>query len=770
MKTIFRIAKLELNLLFYSPVAWLLLLVFLFQSNLIYTEALDRGFIFQGLGKLQQLLTAELFVPEDRDFGIFYDIFGTLYLYLPLLTMGLISREMSSGTIKLLYSSPLNIRSIVLGKFVAMMGYCLLLTMCLGIISVAAVINIRAADYGILLSGMLAMYLLLCTYSAIGLFMSCLTSYQIVAAIYTLAAFALINYIGNVGQDINIIRSITDYLSITGRTENIREGLVNSKDVIYFLVLICMFLEFSITRLQGIRKPGNRVFRAGKYIIISISGLVIGYVSSLPGIIAYYDATATKTRTITPRTQEIIKATGNKPLEITSYVNLLEQNYWLISPDKINNDKKRWEKYLRFKPDTKFNYIYYYDYPLLDDSLSPFKDKLNTDLAKRAEQMAKAREINLAEILPPNQIRNMIDLRKEYNRYLMQLKCGDKTTNLRLYDDPRGRPYPSEMEVAAAFNRLIRKPPKAVFLEGEKERVTGKMGDHEYRLLASEATYRNALINQGFDIDTISLRAREIPSDITILVIADPQESFDTTVLEKLKKYIDKGGNMLIAGEPGKQNILNPLLEQLGITMSPGTVIRDNKDDAPDFIFSEFTKSGKDLHGSLLKNLNKNLKVSMAGTAGLYYVHKDSFLVEPILITDTAAWLKKSAVAQDSGPVLFSPENGDVKGCIATGLAIKRKLNGKEQRIVVLGDADCLSNIEQERHYPKTANVMFGMSVFGWLANNEFPVDVSRPASIDDRLNLHIDGLFALKVFMNAILPVFILVVMSVTLIKRSRR
>jgi len=99
--------------------------------------------------------------------------------------MGLISREINGGTIKLLYSSPVKIQQIVFGKYLAMMVYSLVLIAIVGIFMIAGMFNIKSADGGMLLSGTLGFYLLLCTYSAIGLFMSCLTTYQVVAAVST---------------------------------------------------------------------------------------------------------------------------------------------------------------------------------------------------------------------------------------------------------------------------------------------------------------------------------------------------------------------------------------------------------------------------------------------------------------------------------------------------------------------------------------------------------------------------------------------------------
>lgn len=118
--------------------------------------------------------------------GLFPNMLVHLYLYIPLLTMGLMSREYSSGSIKLLYSSPVSSIQIIFGKFLSMMIYSLILVGILFLFVGFTAWNVPSFDMSLALSGLLGIYLVICSYAAIGLFMSCLTSYQVVAAVATL--------------------------------------------------------------------------------------------------------------------------------------------------------------------------------------------------------------------------------------------------------------------------------------------------------------------------------------------------------------------------------------------------------------------------------------------------------------------------------------------------------------------------------------------------------------------------------------------------------
>ena len=150
MKKIFKIAKLELSILFYSPVAWLAIAIFMVQNGIgffgmlgSYQEALSMG------NKIDNL-TYALF-PDLN--GLFDSVVQNLYLYIPLITMGLMSRELHSGSIKLLLSSPVKIREIVLGKYLSMVGYAAILILILCLYAVAGSLIIRNPDIKLIVSG-----------------------------------------------------------------------------------------------------------------------------------------------------------------------------------------------------------------------------------------------------------------------------------------------------------------------------------------------------------------------------------------------------------------------------------------------------------------------------------------------------------------------------------------------------------------------------------------------------------------------------------------
>jgi ABC-2 type transport system permease protein len=806
MKTTFEIAKTELELLFYSPIAWFLLVAFLFQCGLAYTGALEGLLTEQEMGgiglKYMTFLTSRIFRPP---FGIWSDLAGKLYLYLPLLTMGLMSREINAGTIKLLYSSPIKVKEIILGKFLAMMFYNLVLISALLLIALCGLYNIQSPDAGLLFSGLFGMYLLLCTYAAIGLFMSCLTAYQVVAALSTLVLLAVLNYVGTLWQGIDFVRDLTYFLSISGRADHMLQGLITTKDILYFLVIIGAFLGFSIYKLQGDRESRPAWVKASRYALIVVCTLTIGYIFSRPGFIGYIDTTATQSMTLAANAQKILKETGDAPIEVTSYVNLLDGRFWFGRPDQRNQDMVRWEPYLRFKPDISFKYVYYYD---SSDDKNQFKYNPGMTVKSLAEQFTKSMKMDMSMFRTPAEIHKLIDLRPERNRYVMQLKYKNRVTFLRLFNDPIT--FPTETETAAALKRLMQaKMPKIAFVQGELERSIDKVGDRHYKILTNEITFRNSLVNQGFDVTTVTLKDQDIPRDITALVIADPKVAFDTVTLMKIQQYIAAGGNLLIAGEPGKQALLNPLLQPLGVQMMDGMLVEKNTDFSPDLVQSFLTPivTGftKKLHG----DAEDSLCVTMKGAAALSYRTDGPFTINPLVMTEEKySWNKKvrpdaetiesdedatvsgegmTVMASSPGVIVegpktkekinpafkglsYSPQQGDRKGPLPVVLGLTRTINGRQQRIVVSGDADFLSNSELARNNIQTCNFDFSTALFSWFSNGEFPIDSYRPPSKDKRLTLTDQGFYFLRIFLLGILPGLLLIIGSILLIRRKRK
>jgi ABC-2 type transport system permease protein len=167
--------------------------------------------------------------------------------------MRLISEERRQQTLTFLFSAPLSIIDIVLGKFVGLVSF---LTIVILLISgMMSTLNLWAEiDFGFIGANTLGLWLLTAAFAALGLFMSSLTQQPVVAAILTfIALFALMILDYFFASDPN---SVMNYLSLMRHFEPFSRGLLDTRDIAYFLLFILTFLTLTVRRLDADRLRG----------------------------------------------------------------------------------------------------------------------------------------------------------------------------------------------------------------------------------------------------------------------------------------------------------------------------------------------------------------------------------------------------------------------------------------------------------------------------------------------------------------------------------
>nr|WP_315174001.1 Gldg family protein [uncultured Flavobacterium sp.] len=753
MKTIYRIAKTELNTMFYSPVAWVVLVIFSIQSSWKFFDTLERFEKAQKIGEGLNNITQTVFSGYS---GLFTEMQNYLYLYVPLLTMGLMSREINSGSIKLLLSSPIKIKEIVLGKFLAIASYCILFMAILGILGVVAYFSIENVDVTFILSGLIGLYLLVCTYAAIGLFMSCLTSYQVVAAISTLVVLAGLNFIGTLWQSVDYVRDITYFLSIAGRANQMIEGLIVSKDVFYFILVSTLFIGLSVFKLQTGRDAQTTSKRVMKYASLVTVVLALGYITSIAPLTFYKDMTFTKSNTLTASSQDIVSKIEG-PITITTYANLLDINYFMVMPFSQNQDVASFSQYSRFLPQLKMDYVYYYD---TSNNTALYAQNPGLNDKQLAEKLIETQDLKLKKLYAPKEIAKIIDLKPEQNRVIRTVEYNGKKTFLRMFDDLYKVPF--EKEISASLKRLISTPVKVVFTTGSMERSIEKNGDKNYKIGVNEITFRNSLVNQGFDVAAIDINAQNIPEQTDILVVADPKAKLSQGAIDRISKYIDKGKNVMLLAEPETNTALEAITNKLGIAFTNQALVQESGDNSPDFLVTEFQKN---IDSTFIKLNKSNYPIPVVGSSGITIAKNTGFKTTPLLKTNAQpVWESPLGINAITEEIKRKPSAKSVPLI----MALTRKISGKNQKIIVSGDADLMSNSELNR--PQSGTFQFVTDVFSWFSDYKFPIDTTRPKSIDNTITISTNQLYSTKIIIIGLFPLLIMLSGAFILIRRNRR
>ncbi len=823
MKMIIKIARVELQKMFYSPIAWLVLIIFAVQSGITLMGTINRIIITSGLGYYTSNLTNRLYIR------LFVEVLRNLYLYIPLLTMGLLSREFSSGSIKLLYSSPVSNEQIVLGKFLSMMVFGLAMIVILFLGCLYGFFTIKNYDFPLIATGLLGIYLLICTYSAIGLFMSSLTSYQVVAAMGSFTAFFVLEKADSMWQGVELVRDITYWLSISGRSDTFIRGLICSEDVLYFILVSGLFIAFTIFRLKGIREKSPKYISFARYAGAFIIVALLGYVSTIPSLMKYHDSTYTKVNTLTKNSQEVISKLKGK-IKITTYVNIFGKNGWEGLPQYINRDLERYEQYRRFKPDIRMKYKYYYDLPVQKDVLENHNRRFaGMTLEKTLTKVCKVYDVNEDRFKPGKDYAQEIPLESELNRCVRKIETEDgKVAYLRIYDDMMK--FPDESQKTAAFKKVTMELPLVGFVKGHEERDVDDFGSRGYFRLAKEKPFRYSLINNGFDITECEL-STPVNKSIDILIIADAKTVFSDQEIKNLNDYIDRGGNLIIACDRKRQEFMNPLVERFGVKFMGGQVVEYNKGYTQDMVTGEFTPAGKKIAYQFEQIAQGEGCVCMEGVVGIEYDNTGDFKATPVLISDTmknmpasndpellkqlekaqkAKKEEEEEVKSDMDPLLkmiqnqkaeekseednsveyigswneldtkdfidniaiYNSEQGEAGGPVTMALALERKVGSKSQKIMILGDADCFSNGEFSRSRTgiKAMNFKMATGMFFWLSDNEVPIDIRRPAPIDNEIYTKDGDIPFLNALYKIIIPVLLAVAFLLIWLRRKGR
>jgi len=768
-KIITRIARTELATLFYSPVAWLLLLAFACQVGI------DFGTIITEIAKIPVMdreitfsITAGVVLGHN---GLYEAIQDTIYLYIPLLTMNLMSREYASGSIKLLYSSPVNSIQIVLGKFLSMVVFALIFLVILALPMIALDYTTPNIDVPLILAALLAMFLLILTYCSVGLFMSTLTSYQIVAAVATFSTLTFLNYIGKIGQSSPFLRDITYWLSLKGRASEMVGGLICSDDIVYFLVVIAMFLAFSVIILSNEKTHRPLWNRALRYVGVLAFAVLVGYISSRPSMMSFHDATYSKQNTLSTASQEVMNQLEG-PMTITTYVNLFDSEFDEASPRNQLADRTRFKQYTRFKPEIKMKYVYYYTTPTDTAFLAKYPGMTIEEIVA---DVAKKKKINPKKLVTAESLKEEIDLKEENYRFVRVIERGSgEKARLRLYDDMFH--HPKEPEISAAMKKMLVDPVKVGALVGHGERSIKKGGDRDYSIFATRQRMRNSMINQGFDVVEVNLaEIKDVPENINILIVPEMRQAMTDEELAAVDRFIERGGNMVVLADVGRQEVMNPLLARLGMRMKEGQIAQPSQINPYHLVLSRSTPLAADTLKGIYRTIRANLSynaITMPGAVALEVVDTTVFKPMVLLSTDTLkTWVEtKTTDFIEETPVCDSIA-GERIASYPTAVALTRMHNGKQQRLLVLGDADCWSNAElmASRKGINAHNFSMIPNAFRWMCYGEFPVSSPRKPHRDRETSMTPMMIPTIKNIYCIGIPLFIGLIGVIVIMRRRR-
>ena len=296
----------------------------------------------------------------------------------------------------------------------------------------------------------------------------------------------------------------------------------------------------------------------------------------------------------------------------------------------------------------------------------------------------------------------------------------------------------SEQAISNALLRTARQGERWItFLTGHGERDPLGQANHDLGNFGAD------LQRKGLKVQTLNLAQNpQIPDNTRLLVIASPQVALLPGEVDLIRGWLERGGNLLWLTDPGETAGLEKLAEYFGIETLPGIIVDATTQlfgiQNPDFVLvTEYPAHP----------VTRELKLMslFPRTAALEWNRKEGWDGQPILSTLDRAWTETGAL---SGEIRYDEGGEERAGPLDIGFALTRTLDkdtqgveakdagssegGREQRVIILGDGDFLSNA----FLGNGGNLDLGVSMLNWLSNDDDFIAIRAKAAPDQTLTL----------------------------------
>lgn len=704
MKNILTIAKKEMRSYFNNPTAYVVVLAFLLLWEFLF---------FRNV----------FLIGEISLNGLFEYLPWIFMIVIPALTMGALAEEKSEGTLEFLLTHPLNQAELVVGKFLGILSFVTLSL--LFVFPLAWSFNrFGNLDWGKVFGQYLSGVFLAATLVSLGVFVSSLFSSQISSfLISSIAGFFLV-IVGTEFFSNHFpleISSFLEQLSVSNHFDSISRGVIDVRDVWYFVSLSAVFLGLTYLNLvkskYGNRKSAYRNYQTGLTIMLGIFVLsnIVG--AKIPGRI---DLTEEKIYTLSPATKDIVS-------HLPDIVNIS-----FYASDKL---PAQLQPVLRETKDT------------LADYQKTSQGKIKVVYKNPSVDSEAAKEANSQGIQP---VRFNVVSQEEFqvkDGYLgIAIAYGGKNETIPFVENINDLEY----QLTSLIRKLtVDNKPKIGFVSGHGEKSS--YGD--YRLINDE-------LKKQFEIVDITAKSDEakddkksskkeeapaslpkkisIPDDVKTLIIANPAENYSDDEKNTLSQFISKGGNVLflldgasvspqtLTASAGQNNLLEYVKNQTGVEVEKNLVYDLRSNESVGFgggqmryilPYPFWVRALKSSENSPIVSKIDNVSLPWASSLKIDSNLLNENGLEKTELLSTTEYAGAQSSSFDISPdQKFSSQNLGKK-LLAVALSPKQNSG----RIVIVGDSDFLDD-ENVKNSP--SNFGFGMEAISWLSQESALIQI----------------------------------------------
>jgi ABC-2 type transport system permease protein len=517
----------ELSAYFNSSLAYIVMTVYLAVAGVVFTINLWHASAFAR--------------PANYGATLNYLSFFAMLLS-SFITMRLFAEEKSRGTIEVLLTSPISDVQVVLAKYLGALGFFLSLKLPT-LILVALLGKYATVDWGTILLSYAGIVMLAAAFMAIGMFISALSSSQMVAGIVSVLVSLLFITVYVVGELIrdneSVWKQVFLHLSFNDQAASFMMGIFDSRPVVFFGSFILLFFTATAGALGARRWRDRRVALPVYLLTLALlaANLAVVYLISKDHFVRA-DLTSTRKWELDPRTIQVLRKL-KQDIYVTAYP--LE-----VAPQMQQDPTlpPAWQKFRQFMSECRK-----YTDRLRWQELQSTDVGVAQELQKIFKSAVGYNTIFLYTSKREDGPRKSIAIRELYE--------GNSQTGqlLKWHAEPR---------LLQAINEMVERPRVAVYCTG---------GHREIGIRDTKEFGANYLANKLYLLENVEFLpinlsgVRRVPSDCQVLFILGPKEPFGAEEVQVLEEYLNRGGAVFLTIEAGSNTGLKELMAKWGVDL-----------------------------------------------------------------------------------------------------------------------------------------------------------------------------------------------------------
>ena len=298
----------------------------------------------------------------------------------------------------------------------------------------------------------------------------------------------------------------------------------------------------------------------------------------------------------------------------------------------------------------------------------------------------------------------------------------------------------NEQNLVNAMIRLSRTSSAVVYwLDGHGERKLNGAANHDL------GEFGRQLQLKGYKFASLNLSiAQDVPRNTAALIIASPQADLQETEVAAIRRHLDAGGNLLWLLDPEPLRGLDPIAEFLGLVLTPGTVVD----------FAVKPRSGPPIL-AVGSNYARHpvtsafrLNTLFPGSRQIGTVEpseREGWRMTPLIEAAQRGWVETGKL--DDKPVF--DKDRDLPGPVNIATAFERTANDRQQRVIVVGNGNFLSNA----FLGNGGNLQLGVAMLSWLSGDDKFIAIPPRPAADVQLNIDQMTLYLIAFTFLLVLP-----------------